>query len=146
MRLYGATDIAAQPEKIWPFLVEPEKILEWYFPLQEFEYTGEQRSGVGTTFTYAEESPGGLMRLNFQATEWVENERIVFSMTSGDFLKSDEQRWIVETTPSGSRFVFEEEAKFPYGILGTILGAFARIASQANVRKMLGKLKSLAET
>jgi hypothetical protein len=38
-----------------------------------------------------------------------------------------------------------EDFKLPYGIVGKILGLFARFGSQANVKKMLTKLKSLAE-
>jgi uncharacterized protein YndB with AHSA1/START domain len=145
MKLSGSIEIAAPPEKIWPYLVEPEKILEWYFPLEEFQYTSEQRAGVGTTFYYVEASPVGSVKLNFTVTEWVENRRIAFRMTSGDFLKAAEQSWTVEPTPSGSMFTFDEEGEFPYGLIGKLMALFARMGSQANVRKMLTRLKSLAE-
>ena len=145
MKVQGSIEIAAPPEKIWPFLVEPEKILKWCITLEKFEYTGEQRSGVGTPFRFEERIPGRLMKLNFVVTEWAENERLAFNMTSGDFAKGYEQRWTVETTPSGSRFTFMEDIELPYGIIGEILGLFAQLGSQANVRKMLAKLKSLAE-
>ena len=75
----------------------------------------------------------------------MENRRIAFSMTSGDFLTGDEQSWTVEPTPSGSRFTFAEEGHLPYGICGQFLGMFARIGSQANIKRMLARLKSLAE-
>ncbi len=29
MKVQRSIEIAAPPEKIWPFLVEPEKILKW---------------------------------------------------------------------------------------------------------------------
>jgi len=41
MRVERSVEIAAPPEKIWPFLVEPEKILEWCITFEKFEYTGE---------------------------------------------------------------------------------------------------------
>ena len=123
---------------------EAEKILKWYFTLQEFEFTSELRS-VGTTFYYVEEIPVGTMKLNFQVTEWVENERIVFRMTSGEFLKDDEQSWTLEKTANGCKFIFLEDGEFPFGIFGKLLGLFARIGSRANVKKMLVMLKGLVE-
>jgi uncharacterized protein YndB with AHSA1/START domain len=145
MKVHKSIEIAAPPEKIWPFLVEPEKILQWCITFIKFEYTSEQHSGVGTTFYLEEKAGGPLMKLHFRITEWVENKKVAFSMTSGNFVKGYEQNWSVETTPSGSRFTFMEEIKLPYGIIGKIMGLFAQRGSQATVGKMLPKLKSLAE-
>jgi len=145
MKVQKSIEISAPPNKIWPFLIEPEKILKWCITFLKLEYTGEQRSGVGTTFYLEEKAGGPLMKLNFRITEWVENERVAFSMISGNFVKGYEQSWTVEATPSGSRFTFMEEIKFPYGIVGKIMGLFAKRGSEATVGKMLPKLKSLAE-
>ena len=114
MKVQKSIEIAAPPDKIWPFLIEPEKILKWCITFLKFEYTGEQRSGLGTTFYLEEKAGGPLMKLNFRITEWVENERVAFSMISGNFVKGYEQSWAVEATPSGSRFTFMEEVKLPY--------------------------------
>ena len=145
MRVERSIEIAAPPEKIWPFLVEPEKILKWCITFKKFEYSGEQRSGVNTPFYIEERTPGGLMKLNFVFTEWVENERLAFSMTSGTGVKEHEQRWAVETIPSGSRFTFIVRVELPYGIIGKLIGLFARCRAEATAGKILGKLKSLAE-
>jgi uncharacterized protein YndB with AHSA1/START domain len=145
MKVQKSIEISAPPDKIWHFLIEPEKILKWCITLQKFEYTGEQRSGVGTTFYLEEKTGGPLMKLNFSITEWAENERVAFSMISGTFVKGYEQSWTVEATTSGSRFTFLEEVKLPYGIIGKIIGLFAQRGSEATVGKMLPKLKSLAE-
>ena len=145
MKVQGSIEIAAPPEKIWPFLVEPEKILKWCITLEKFEYTSEQRGGVGTPLYFEERATGQLMKLNFVITEWVENERIAISMTSGTGVKGYEQRWMVEPTPLGSRFTFMEEVELPYGVIGRIIGLFVRRVSEGTVRKMLAELKSLAE-
>jgi len=145
MRVQGSIEIAAPPEKIWPFLVEPERILKWCITFEKFEYTSEQRSGVGTPFYLEERAAGRLMKLNFAVTEWLQNKRLAFSMTSGDFVKAYEQIWKVEATPPGSRFTFMEEIELPYGIIGKILGLFAQRRSEATVGEMLVKLKRLAE-
>jgi uncharacterized protein YndB with AHSA1/START domain len=145
MKVQKSIEISAPPNKIWPFLIEPEKILKWCITFLKLEYTGEQRSGVGTTFYLEEKAGDPLMKLNFRITEWVENERVAFSMISGNFVKGYEQSWTVEATPSGSRFTFMEEVKLPYGVIGKIMGLFGQRGSEASVGKMLPKLKSLAE-
>ena len=145
MRVQRSIEIAALPEKIWPFLVEPDKILKWCITLEKFEYTSEQRSGVGTPFYFEEKAAGRLMKLDFAVTEWVENERIAFSKTSGNFVKGYEQRWTIEAAPSGSRFTFMEQVELPYGIIGKIMGLFGRRSSEATVGKMLTRLKNLSE-
>jgi len=145
MRVQKSIEIKAPPENIWPFLVEPEKILAWCITLEKFEYTSEQRGGVGTRFYFEEKAAGRLMELNFQVTEWVENERLAFNKTSGKGVGEYEQRWTVDATPSGSSFTFMEDIELPYGIVGKILGLAGRRVSEATVGKMLAKLKGLAE-
>ena len=145
MKVQRSIEIAVPPEKIWPFLVEPEKILQWCITFKKFEYTGEQRGGAGTTFYVEEKAGGPLMKLNFKVTEWVENERLAFSMTSGTGVRSYEQRWTLEATPSGSAFTFAEQVGLPFGVIGRLIGAVVKRSSEARVKEMLTKLKGLAE-
>jgi len=145
MKVQRYIDIAAPPEKVWPFLVEPEKILKWFNLLRKFEYTGEKRSGAGTTFYYEEKSSGQLMKLNYKVTEWAENRKIAFGVTSGS-LKKDDQVWSIETTPLGSRFTMFEDLEMPMGIFGKIIGAlFGEKMIGKNIEKILANLKRMAE-
>lgn len=89
MKIQRSIEIAVPPDKIWSFLIEPEKIMKWFTLLQKFEYTSKQRSGVGTSFYYEEKSGGRLMKLNYAVTEWVENKRLAFGLTSGPLKKDD---------------------------------------------------------
>ena len=146
VKVQGSVEIAAPPKKVWPFLVEPEKILKWCITFRKFEYIGEQRGGVGTRL-YIEEkvSPMPLMKLNFRITEWVENERLAFSLTSGNLTKGYDQSWTVEAMPSGSRFNFSEDFKMPFGFMGKLMGVVGRSSSESHVKEMLTKLKGLSE-
>jgi uncharacterized protein YndB with AHSA1/START domain len=76
MKVQKSIEIEAPPEKVRPFLVEPEKILEWCITFKKFEYTGEQRSGAGTTFYVEEKSGGPLMKINFTVKEWDEPRKL----------------------------------------------------------------------
>lgn len=145
MQVQRSIEIMAPPEKIWPFLTEPPKILEWYIPLQKFEYTSDQGRKVGTPFYFEEKVPTGTMKLNCEVTEWVDNESFAFKMTSGNMMKSYEEKWSVEATPSGSRFTFAEQGEIP-GIFGKLFGPIAERGSAGTIEKMLTKLKSLAES
>lgn len=146
MRVEASIIIAAPPKKIWPFLVEPEKILQWCITFKKFEYTSEQRSGIGTPF-YVEEkaSPMALMKINFKIREWVKNERIAFSMTSGYGVKNYEQGWTIKPTLPDSRFTFMEDIELPFGIIGKLIGLIGRRTAEGHIWKCLVRLKSLAE-
>ena len=146
MKIRRSIEIPAPPDKIWPFLIEPEKIMNWFTLLQKFEYTSEQRSGVDTSFYYEEKSGGRLMKLNYTVTEWVENERLVFSLASSGPLKRDDQIWSIEATPSGSRFTLAEDVEMPWGIIGKIIGElFVGSMIAKNLEKILANLKKLVE-
>jgi len=145
MEVKKSIEIKATPHKIWPYLIEPDKILKWCITFKKFEYTTGQKSGVGTPFYVEEKAGGPLMKLNFAVTEWSENQELTFRMTSGNFVKGYEQRWTIKPVPSGSRFIFAEDVKMPWGILGKLIGLLGRSGSEAHVKDMLAKLKSLAE-
>ena len=145
MRVQKSIEITAPPERIWPFFVEPEKVLQWCITFKRFEYTSNQRSGVGTPLYIEEQAGGPLMKMSFEVTEWKENDKIALRMVSGTGVKSYEQGWSLETIPSGSRFTFREEIELPFGVIGKLLSPILERMSTATVNKMLVKLKTLAE-
>ena len=140
-----SVDIQAPPEKVWPYLVEPEKTMQWFTALKVFEYTNGKNGGVSSTFYWEETAGSTLYKLHFVTTEWVENEVFGYRMTSGDFFKSYDERWEIETTPDGCRFSFNDHIEFPYGPIGKIIGWFAAPNSRATGKEVLAKLKRLAE-
>jgi len=145
MRIQKSVEINAPPEKVWPFLVEPEKILGWCTTFKKFEYTTEQRSGEGTPIYVEEKAGGPLMKIHFTVTEWVENEKLAFRMTSGTGVKSYEIESTLESTPSGSKYTFMEEFKLPYSIIGKALEAIGKGVAVGHIKEAVANLKSLAE-
>jgi hypothetical protein len=145
MKIHRSIEIGAPGKQIWPFLVEPEKILKWCSPAKKFERIGDQNSGTGTSFYFEERAIGRLMKLHFVITEWVVNERVAFKMTTGNFVKGYEQRYTIETIPSGSRCTCFEDVRLPYGTFGQIALLFRRHFSEGLLDAMLGRLKILAE-
>ena len=145
MKVQKAIEIAAPPEKVWPFFVEPEKVLQWCITFRRFEYAGSQRSGVGTSLYIEEQAGGRLSKMQFEVTEWKENEKLALRMVSGANYGSYHQQWLLERSPSGSRFTFMEDIELPYGVIGKLMGLVAQRMSEATVVKMEAKLKELAE-
>lgn len=145
MKIERSIEIAAPPERIWPYFIEPDRILQWSITFREFQFAGEQQRGVGTSLYIEEKASGPLMKMNFEIIEWVENERIRLKMISGAPLKSYEQLWTLEPTDAGTVFTFFEEIVFPLGILGKLIGSVGKGSSYKLVTEMQSKLKLLVE-
>jgi uncharacterized protein YndB with AHSA1/START domain len=145
MKVQKAIEINAPPKKIWSFFVEPKKVLQWYSTFRRFEYTSNQRSGVGTPLYIKEQAGGGLTKMQFEVTEWKENEKLALQMVSGANYGSYDQLWSLEPISLGSRFTFMEEIIFPHGVIGKLIGLIAQRMSAATADKILTKLKTLAE-
>jgi hypothetical protein len=120
-----------------------KKIVKWFTFLKKFEYTGGC-GGVGTKFYYEEKSGPMLMKLHYEVTEWVENQRLAFKLTSGA-PKKDDQVWALEATPTGSRFTLTEDFQMPLGILGKLMDFFLSSGVSKNVEKIVGNLKRVVE-
>ena len=145
MRVQKSVEIAAPPEKVWPFFVEPEKVLQWCTTFKRFEYCGAQHSGVGTPIYIEEQAGGRLSKMQFEVTEWKENEKLGLRMVSGASYPRYVQEYSLESSPGGSRVTFGEEIELPYGVIGKLLGVVGERMSAATVTKMEAKLKELAE-
>ena len=146
MKVEKSVEIAASPEKIWPFLIDPQKIVMWFDTFKKVEYTSDRHSGVGTTYYIEEKVPGPLRKINFKAINWDENKQLTFSMTSGVGVKSYEIRWEIKADHSGTKFYFMEDVGMPFGFIGSIMGALGQKTAEKMVEGMLLKLKELSES
>ena len=139
-----SVDIEAPPEKVWPYLVEPEKTMAWFTALKRFDWTTEP-GGVGSTFHWYEEAGGREYNIDFETTEWDPPYVFGYRMTEGDFFKSYDERWVIEETSTGSRFSFNDHIEFPYGPFGKIIGYFAARTARETGGEILQNLKRLVE-
>ena len=144
MKVHMTVDIEAPPERVWPFLVEPEKTMSWYTMLEKFEYTSDER-GPGSTFYWEEDVRGTIYWNHFQTTEWVENRVFAYEMTKSSFFKSYTERWEIEPTDAGCRFSFNDTLEFPYGLWGKVMGFFGERMAKKSSQQVLQNLKRLAE-
>ena len=145
MQVKKSIEIQAEAERIWPYLIDPEKILLWCITFREFKYTGEQHSGVGTGIFIEEKAAGPVMNMDFSVTEWAENEVVTLKKVSGSMPKNYEQRWHIEAHNGDSKFTFFEEIQMPWGFIGKFIERFGQGASERTVDEMLQILKRLVE-
>jgi uncharacterized protein YndB with AHSA1/START domain len=145
MRIHRSIHIAADSGRIWPLLIDPEKIQQWCPPVRTIRFTGEQKHGIGTRFYFEEKAGGQLLKLHMIVTEWKQNVSIAFEMAAGNLVKSYSQRYVIKTMAQGSHVTVFEEVRLPYGIIGSIAGLFRRPVSNAHLDRMLAKLKNLSE-
>ncbi len=145
MRVQESIILHAAPEKIWPYLYEPEKVLQWCSTYQKYGYMGELHGGKGTLFDIEEKAGGPVMKYIFETTEWEENCRLTQKMISGKGVKAYRQTLQLEKLAEGSRFTFSEEVELPMGFLGQVVGYLGEGMSRSTLRKTLLKLKTLVE-
>jgi hypothetical protein len=145
MRVEKTIEVNVPTNSVWPYFIEPEKILQWCITFKRFEYTSDQHSGVGAPIYIEEQAGGPLMKMMFEITEWKENEMVTLRMVSGPMMKSYVQSWKLETTPSGSSINFKEDIEFSFGIIGKLLDSIEARTSVGTIDKTLVKLKSLVE-
>ena len=143
MDVHQSIEIAAPPERVWPLLVEPEKVKQWYVTLDDFRYVDHR--GPGGHIRVVEHAPGATLDVEFEATRWIENHGLSLHMTEGNTVRAYDQAWDLDPTPTGCRFTFEQHVVMPFGVLGQLIGAIGKGTSERHVTEMLGKLKALAE-
>ena len=133
------------PEKVWPYLFEPEKVMLWSSTYQKYEIVGEPHGGLGSRIYIEEKAGGPLMKYTFETTGWEENKKLTMRMISGSGVKAYQQTLQLDKVEAGCQFSFMEEVELPMGLLGKIIGFLGEGMSHSTLRKMLKKLKSLVE-
>lgn len=146
MKVEKSVNISASPDKIWPYLTEPQKMKMWFDTFKKVEFLNKKHSGLGTTYYIEEKVPGPLRKINFEAVNWDENKRLTLRMTSGVGVKSYEINWELKAEQSDTIFYFTEDVGMPFGIIGSIMGILGQKTADKMVEGMLLNLKKISES
>lgn len=144
MRIHRTIDIAAPPEKVWPWLTESGRLIKWV-PVEKIEQTTPGQVGTDTTFYFEEKAAGFLLKLHMQVTEYVENRKLAYRMISGNTVRSYSQWYSLESITTGCRFKVIEDVTMPLGWVGRLFGFLRVPVSNRRLVVMLQKLKMLSE-
>ncbi len=145
-RVRTSIKIAALPEEIWPWIVDPERVLVWNTNFQDFRILDDGEGGVGAKFHIREEMRGMNKEYKMVVTEWIENERFAakgFS-TEGDELESS---YTLESTETGCKVSVEEHFRLEGGaIKNKVLGAlFIERGMEKDIQERFQNLKKVVE-
>ena len=147
MKIRRSVQIAAPPERVWPFLVEPEKIKKWFVTLEKFDYTSEQRTGVHIPIYFEEEFSNRHLEIHAVVDEWVQDRKIAIRAIRSNYPRRYDIGWAIEPTASGSTVTCVEYFEFPYRRWSSVLGLsfLGWIVIRYNVGRHLSELKRLVE-
>jgi len=146
MKLEESIDIAAPPENIWPAITKRENVFKVDRLIKNFDFVGEQPSGVGTMFYMEKETEGRLIRSLCIFTEWEENRKLAFRQFLGGDVKGMQVSYTIEATKTGSRITLVHEVTMPYWIIGKIIELLAiRPVMKKVGPEVVANIKKLAE-
>ena len=144
MKVKQSIDINVPPEKLWPLLITKEKLLKWHPRAQEFDFIGDQHSGVGAKFYMVGKTDGRFMKSICEITEWQENKKFAFRQIWG-MMKKFETEFIIEPAEAGSRLTMIWDTVMPYWIIGQIMLWWMSKQWVKMSEEMLANIKKLAE-
>ncbi len=84
------------------------------------------------------------MKMRFEISEWKENEMVALRMVSGPMMKSYEQFWKIEGTPTGSRISFSEDIEFSLGVIGKMLDSIEARESVGTIDRDANKTEKFS--
>lgn len=115
-----ATIIPAAPAAVWDELAALERHAEWMAEAERIEFTGEQRSGVGTGMEVVTRV-GPLRTVDRMVVDRWEEGRVIGVIHRG--LVAGEGLFTLEAVAAGCRLTWQEHLRFPW-FLGGRLGAW----------------------
>ena len=144
MRVSAQIEVAATPQDVWEFIVDPARYLHFMAGMTRFEVVGREPTGVGaryrTLMRVGSAEVGGCV----EVVEWDEPSDIAWNSVTGI---DQRVRWRLRERPADRTRV---EFRFHYGVAGSgILGWLAeQVAAptvRGHLRRSLTQLKRQVE-
>ena len=133
------TTIDAPPRAVWHRLADIADHVTWMADAAAIRFTGDRRTGVGTTFE-CETRVGPLRTLDLmEVTEW--RERRAMGVRHSGLLTGTGRFLLRRRRRGRMRLVWDEELRFPWWLGGPFGGLVARPVLRAVWR---GNLRRLA--
>jgi len=133
----------ARPEEVWPFIVEPERLMQWRTDIRRFEILDEEPAGVGTRFYIEKEVNKEMRRFDCVIERLDENRRFAFAGESPGFASVQAEYEIVPEG-EGCRFVIRETVNVS-GINPLVDRLFVQWGLARTIRGFLARLRSVVE-
>jgi uncharacterized membrane protein len=144
MRVSAQIEVAAPPEDVWEFVIDPARYLHFMAGMTRWEVEGQQATGMGaryrTLMRVGSAEVGGLVEI----VEWDEGCDLAWSSVTG---VDQRGRWRLRARPDDHTHV---ELRLAYGVAGSgILGWVAEHVAaptvRGHLRRSLQQLKRQVE-
>jgi uncharacterized protein YndB with AHSA1/START domain len=117
-KLLKSIEIEADPEKVFAFLLDTERMNEAHGGLTKGEYTSKGPVEVGTMMHMVGTHGGSKMEWDMEVTEFVKNKKLI---THTDKPSKMTNSLILEPTDKGTMLTHVIEYELPYSILGKVM-------------------------
>jgi uncharacterized membrane protein len=133
MRVSAQIDIAAPPQDVWEFIVDPARQLHFMAGMTRWEVEGDQATGMGaryrTLMRVGSAEVGGLI----EVVEWDEERDLAWTSVTGIDQRG---RWRLRSLAGGRTHV---ELRLAYGVAGS--GLLGWLAEQVGAPTVRGHLR-----
>jgi uncharacterized protein YndB with AHSA1/START domain len=145
MKLHFVIDIDAPPEKVFYWIENPERAMEWMTSVAGGEIIHKTDGWVGTTFRETVADEGGSTQMHGVVTEYTANQSMGFHL-EGKYNDVD-VRYRLEPIDGKTRLIQEGEVRFKSitRLLMLILGPFFKSKISKQSMEEFRKLKQLCE-
>jgi len=142
-RIEKSIEIKASPEKVYPMLFW-DGCMKWFAPFKKVDYTSKIKNKTGTTVHVIAEAGGLKAEFDGENTETIENEKVAWRTTSGNFTGFGFNA--VSPTKSGTKVTMMFDYELPYSLLGKIIDKLRfQKALEKSIETSLNKLKDMME-
>jgi len=145
MRIEYEDEIQQTPEKVFPWIAEPEKAMKWQKNVVGGEIIVNKPEIVGTTFREVIEENGKSLEMLGIITKYVKNEVMGFHLESK--IHEFDVSYSVEGIGRTTRLSIEADIKwkFPLNIFSKFLGKGMKEALKKQMESEVQELKKLCE-
>ncbi len=147
MQNHFEIEIDATPERVFHWLDDPERVMQWAENVVENENLHETANKVGSTFRQVYDENGRRMEFMGEVLAYEKDRRLHITMTSKMF-DLDVDYELVGIDGDGTRLVQDSTVSWKgmMKLIGPIMCKFMAKSGQDCMEKDFGRLKHLAET
>lgn len=138
-----SVEISAAPEKIFPYLVEGERRLEWMGVLRESEKLTEGPPAVGSRWRDVFEDHGQRIELEAELTEYEPGRRLVVRLRNRAFESTSTQA-LAQVAGGASRLTTVIDTEYK-ALAARLMGGVVTRHAQKQLEADLARLKEIVE-
>jgi len=132
----------ATPDKVWLFVIEPEKLMQWRTDIKKFGMLDKGQPEVGQRFSIEKEVQGKPQRFDCTIVQLEENRRFAFKGEAMGFAKVSA---VYEIIPEGAgcEFIINETVDVPN--IPPSAEVFMQRGLSETIKSFLANLKNMIE-